>query len=289
MNINMLDVIKKYAVVIIGAFIFSLGINLFIVPVALYNGGVVGIAQIIRTIINSVVQLPANMDISGIINFLLNIPLLILAYVSISKKFFCKTLISVILQTIFFTLIKIPDTPIITDTLAACLIGGLLTGLGTGITLRAGGSGGGLDILGVFFAKKVPGFSVGKLGLIVNAFIYSYCAIAFSLPTAIYSIIYSTVYSMTVDKTHYQNINATAMIFTKEKDLEATIINELNRGVTYWNGKGGYTNEDSLVLVTVISKYEIPQLKKIIHDIDPHAFIVFNDGLSVDGNFEKRL
>ena len=79
------------------------------------------------------------------------------------------------------------------------------------------------------------------------------------------------------------------MIFTKEKDLEAIIINELNRGVTYWNGKGGYTNEDSLVLVTVISKYEIPQLKKIIHDIDPHAFIVFNDGLSVDGNFEKRL
>ena len=281
--------ITKIITVIIGAFIFCFGINIFIVPVGLYNGWVVGISQIIRTVIGTFIAVPKSVDVSGIINFMFNIPLLLMAYKSISKKFFIRTVVSVVFQTLFFTLIKIPESAIITDTLAACLIGGIITGVGIGITLRAGGSGGGIDILGVYFAQKFSNFSVGKLAIIINIFVYGICAILFDLPTAIYSIIYTTFYSLIIDKIHYQNINTTAMIFTKKKCIDDRIMKEMHRGVTYWQGKGAYTNEDSLILVTVISKYEISQLKKIVKEIDPKAFIIFNDGMDVTGNFEKRL
>ena len=141
---------------------------MFISPLGLYNGGVVGISQIIRTIIVDYFPSVKNFEIAGIINFIINIPLLLIAYKSISKKFFIRTVVSVISQTIFFTVITIPSTAIIDDPLAACLIGGIITGAGIGITLKAGGSGGGIDILGVYFTKKYKNFSVGKLGIIIN-------------------------------------------------------------------------------------------------------------------------
>ena len=281
--------IKQYGIIIIGALLFCLGVNLFISPLGLYNGGVVGIAQIIRTIIVEYFPSVKNFDIAGIINFIINIPLLLIAYKSISKKFFIRTVVSVVAQTIFFTVITIPSTAIIDDPLAACLIGGIITGAGIGITLKEGGSGGGIDILGVYFTQKYKNFSVGKLGIIINAIIYGICAILFELPIAIYSVIYTTFFSLIVDKIHFQNINTTAMIFTKVKNIENGIIKEMGRGVTCWNGQGAYTGEESKILVTVISKYEINQLKRIVLEKDPKAFIIFNEGLNVIGNFEKRL
>ena len=281
--------IKQYGIIIIGAFLFCLGVNLFISPLGLYNGGVVGISQIIRTIIVDYFPSVKNFEIAGIINFIINIPLLLIAYKSISKKFFIRTVVSVISQTIFFTVITIPSTAIIYDTLAACLIWVIITGAGIGITLKAGGSGGGIDILGVYFTKKYKNFSVGKLGIIINAIIYGICAILFELPTAIYSVIYTTFFSMIVDRIHYQNINTTAMIFTKMENIECGIMKEMGRGVTCWNGQGAYTGEESKILVTVISKYEINQLKRIVLEKDSKAFIIFNEGLNVTGNFEKRL
>ena len=181
----------KILMVIAGGFIFAAGVNLFIVPLNLYSGGVIGIAQIMRTIMIQYahIPLPANFDVAGIINFLMNLPLFILAYRSISRKFFVKTLFCVIAQTLAFSLIFIPETPILDDVLASCLIGGIICGFGIGIALRSGGSGGGLDILGVYFTRKFANFSVGKLSIIVNAFVYLLCAFLFDVPTAIYSIL----------------------------------------------------------------------------------------------------
>ena len=283
------DDLNKNAIIIVGAFLFCLGINLFIVPVGLYNGGVIGISQIIRTLINEYTSFTSSFDISGIINFIFNLPLLFLAYRSISIKFFSRTVVSIVFQTIFFSIISIPKVPIIDDRLAACLIGGIITGAGIGITLKAGGSGGGIDILGVYFTRKYTNFSVGKLGIIINTFIYGVCSILFEVPTAIYSIIYTAFFGLIVDKIHYQNINTSAMIFTKKENIEKSIMSKMGRGVTCWKGYGAYTGDDTLVLVTVISKYEISQLKRIVYEIDDKAFIIFNEGLNVTGNFEKRL
>lgn len=285
------DDAKNYGLVLFGNFLFAAGVNLFIVPLGLYSGGIIGIAQIIRTVLvdSFGFTMPGGFDIAGILNLLLNIPLFLMAYRSISRKFFVKTLFGVLVQTLFLTLIMIPSQPILDDVLAACLIGGIVCGVGIGFTLRAGGSGGGIDILGVYFTMKHPGISVGKLGIGVNAFVYGVCALLFELPVAIYSILYTACMALSMDKVHYQNINTSVMIFTKEASIKKKINQEMGRGVTYWNGAGAYTDEATLVLVTVISKYEISTVKKIIYGEDPKAFVIFNEGLNVTGNFEKRL
>lgn len=282
--------VKDYIYVILGGVLFAIGLNLFIVPLDLFSGGVIGIAQIIRSLLIQYTTLDfGQVDIAGIINFMMNVPLFILAYRSISRRFFSKTLLCVIAQTIAFTFVMIPTTPIIDDVLAACLIGGLVCGFGIGLALRSGGSGGGLDILGVYFTKRFTNFSVGKLSIIVNVFVFGICAILFNVATAIYSIIYMACMYLVVDKTHYQNINMTAMIFTKNEEVQERIMKEMGRGVTYWKGAGAYTKSDTHILMTVISKYEVGQIKKIIHSLDPNAFVIFSEGMSISGNFEKRL
>lgn len=230
--------VKEYGIIIFGNFMFAAGLNLFIVPLGLYSGGIIGIAQIMRTFLVDMmqVQIPGGIDIAGIINFGLNIPLFLLAYRSISRKFFTKTLFSVIVQTLFLTILTIPTIPVIDDVLASCLVGGIICGVGIGFTLRAGGCGGGADILGVYFSLRKPGGSVGKLSIGINMVVFSACAIFFEIPVAIYSILYSVVMSLAIDRIHYQNINMTAMIFTKMDGISQQILKEMGRGVTYWQG-----------------------------------------------------
>lgn len=281
--------IKNYAWILVGSFMFCAGLNWFIVPVGLYNGGTVGIAQIIRTLIQPIIHLPKHFDMAGIINFIINIPLLILAYQKFGRSLFTKTLFSVISQTILFSVLLIPSSPIVKEYIASCLIGGILAGAGVGVTLRAGGSGGGADVLGLYFTQRCKGFSVGKMSLLINAVVYGTCAVLFELPVAIYSIIYSAVYSLAVDKIHVQNINTSVMIFTKRKDLYHIIIDKMDRGTTYWKGIGGYTETDTYVVISVLSKYEIHQLKHLLEKEDPDAFVIVNEGLAVLGNYEVRL
>lgn len=288
---NNLSGLKRYMVIAAGSIIFCTGLNLFIVPVGLYNGGVVGVAQILRTIMVQTLHLPipSNVDVSGIINFLINVPLLYLAYRQLGRKFFCRTVFSVIVMTVFMSVILIPEEPIMADRLSACLIGGMITGVGVGLILRAGASGGGIDVLGVYLTLKRRDFSVGKMNLIFNAMVYVICAVLFDLNTALYSVMVSGVFSLVVDRIHYQNINMSVMIFTKETNLHEKILFELHRGVTYWDGIGAYTGEYTHILVTIISKYEINHLKRAVLDVDPNAFIILNEGLQVLGNYEKRL
>ncbi len=282
---------KNYVLIGFGSFLFAFGVNFFIVPLTLYSGGIIGMAQIVRTCLIEYAHtaVPQGLDIAGLLNFVLNIPLFLLAYRNISRKFFVKTLFSVLVQTIFLTLLTIPQTPIIEDALASCLIGGIICGFGIGLVLRSGGSGGGVDILGVYFTRKKADFSVGKLGLCINCVVFGLCAILFELPTAIYSVLYALIMAQAMDKIHYQNINMTVMIFTKHEGIQGKINEEMHRGVTYWKGAGAYTEEETYILVTAISKYEVATLKKIIHSMDPQAFVIFHEGMSISGNFEKRL
>ena len=131
---------KRNAMAVIGMLIFSAGINLFIVPANLYNGGVLGISQVLRTVLVRYLHVAAGTtDIAGIINMFLNIPLFALAYVFVGKKFFFRTLVCVISQTLFLSLIPIPAVPIVQDSLTASIIGGIFGGTGIGIALQSGG------------------------------------------------------------------------------------------------------------------------------------------------------
>ena len=280
---------KQYLYVILGSALFAASVNLLIVPVSLYSAGIVGIAQILRTVLSPLLPFGAQFDIAGIINLMLNIPLFLLAYRSISRGFFFKTLLSIVVQTLVMSLVMIPQEPILDDVLASCVIGGILSGFGVGITLRASGSCGGTDIIGFYLSKKNFPITVGQLSIVINIGVFGVCALLFNLETAIYSIIYMVVMYSVCDRTHYQNINMTAMIFTKNIDVQFAIMHEMGRGVTYWKGAGAYTDAETLILVCAINKYEEAQLKKIIYTLDEHAFVIFSEGMSISGNFEKRL
>jgi uncharacterized membrane-anchored protein YitT (DUF2179 family) len=94
---------------------------------------------------------------------------------------------------------------------------------------------------------------------------------------------------MAIDKVHIQNINTSVMIFTKKPGVAEAIMSQTGRGVTDWDGEGAYTKEESKILLVMINKYEVPQIKHIVKEIDPNAFMIFTEGCSVEGNFEKRL
>lgn len=273
-----------------GSLLFAVGVNLIIMPMKLYNGGFMGVAQLIRTFVVNVLHVDAGqIDLAGMIFYILNVPLFYLAWKGIGKSFCAWTVIAATMESVLLTIIPIPKTPIITDMLTACIIGGLISGVGTGLILRGGSSGGGQDIIGILCAKKYPGFSVGKIGIIMNIGVYGICMLLFDMEVVIYSLIYATVVSLAIDKIHIQNINMSVMIFTKKLGIAKAIMEETGRGVTNWEGTGAYTKENTEILYVVVSKYEVNQIKRIVQGIDPKAFMIFTEGTAVTGNFEKRL
>ncbi len=281
----------RFLMVAAGTVLFSAAINLFLTPLKLYNGGALGISQLIRTVLVDRLQIinAPNIDISGIIYFLLNIPLFLLAYKGVSHLFFLKTAMSVALTTFIVTVIPIPNPLIVEEPLTSCVIGGLMYGVGVGLCLYAGGSGGGTDILGIYFSKRYRNFSVGKVNIIINGTIYLVCALMFDLQTAIYCIIYAALSSFAVDRAHSQNIMIQVTIFTKKSGVAEAIMKEIYRGVTEWKGDGAYTHEETNILVTAISKYEINLVRRTVQKIDPNAFIIYNKILNIDGNYLEKL
>ena len=285
LNWNKKDIIKT----LIGSIMFCIAINIFIVPNNLYTGGVLGIAQLIRSIILDVFKVNISFDFSGILYYIINIPLFFLAYKNLSKTFFFRTLVVISVQTVMLSLI--PTTSVINDTLTNVLVGGLLGGTGLGIVLSCGASTGGSDIIGLVLAKKNNELSVGKIGLVLNVFIYIITGLMYGLQTMIYSIIYSFVDSLTIDKMHDQNICSTAFIFCKKnpKDINNYIKNELNRDFTYWDAKGGYDDSRTYIIYTAITKYELLRLERYMKTYDDHAFMVKSEGVGIKGEFEKKF
>jgi uncharacterized membrane-anchored protein YitT (DUF2179 family) len=286
----LLDEGKKYLLCLLGAFLYAAGINLFVVPADLYTGGVMGICQVIRTLLTELIGLDfGSLDIAGIIYYIVNVPIFIVAFTRMGRKFFAKTVFTVTAMTFFMSVI--PTDMIMEDAMAACVVGGIVSGAGVGIVLRMGSSGGGMDVVGVLLTKWKKDFSVGKVNLLVNLVLYGTCLFLFDVEVVVYSVIYAAVYSIAMDKIHTQNINVEVNIITKADttSLEKEVFNELGRGITKWTAMGAYTYEKSHILYIMLSKYEVNQLKTIIHKYDPHAFIVVNEGVSVDGNFLKKL
>ncbi len=277
---------------ILGELIAAFSLNYFIVPLGLYSGGSMGVCQLIRTLLQIWGGLSfGDYDIAGILYFLSNIPILLYARGILGRKFVLKTVVCTIAFSLFYSVIPAPSTMVVNDTLTACLLGGILTGVGSGLVLTCGGSGGGLDVIGLCLSKKGSRFTVGRFSMTFNAFLYALCLILFTPETAIYSVIYNFASAMVVDKAHQQNISVQALIFTRagERELGRVIMDELGRGVTWWEGVGAYTGENVHVLCVCLSKYEIEELFHTVHEMDPHAFITLQEGVRIYGNFQKKL
>ena len=277
---------------ILGEWIAAFSLNYFIVPLGLYSGGGIGVCQLIRTLLQTWAGLSFDgYDIAGILYFLINIPILLYARRILGQKFVLKTVICTVAFSLFYSVIPTPSAMLVNDTLTACLLGGILSGIGSGLVLTCGGSGGGLDVIGLCLSKRGSRFTEGRFFMTFNAFLYAICLILFRPEVAIYSVIYNFAAAMVVDKAHQQNISVQALIFTLagEQELGRAIMDQMGRGVTWWEGVGAYTGENVHILCVCLSKYEIEELFHTVHAMDPHAFITLQEGVRIDGNFQKKL
>lgn len=283
--------LRRIALLLLGTGVYSVGMNLFIVPAHLYSGGIMGICQLIRTLLTRELGLSfGGVDIAGILYYILNLPILVLSWRRLDRGFVLKTLGSVSVMTLLLTLI--PVRPLLSsDTITSCLVGGVITGVGIGMVLRSGGTLGGFDLVSLMIIRKHHDFSVGRIGLSVNVAVYALCMVILSVPTAIYSLVYSAVSTTTIDKVHVQNQDVEAKIITKRspEELDAQVFDKLHRGVTLLHGVGAYTDEAVNVLYVTLSEYELPVLRKLVAQADPHAFVVVKSRVRVYGNYQKKL
>ncbi|MCI8593059.1 MAG: YitT family protein [Lachnospiraceae bacterium] len=291
MNKNIQERSIQLTYILGGSLIYAFGFNTFIVPMNLFSGGPLGIAQLLSYLFINVLHFEflRTVNIASIIYFILNIPLLYAGYRVLGKRFTVKTLTMVALQSAMMLFLPIPKTPIIDDYLTACIVGGIVCGTGSGLVLRGHACSGGLEIVGLICSKIYKNMSVGKITILINAAIYAVCLALFDLEIVIYSLIFATTASLTTDKIHIQNINVSVLIFSKKKGIASEIMQQLKRGVTCWDGEGAYTHEKEHVLYVIVSKYEVNRIKQIVREIDPQAFVSITEGSMVIGNYEKRL
>lgn len=280
---------KAQVGIVIGAFLYTMPYNLIITPMELYNGYMTGIAQIIKTILVRVLGIPVLFDWTGIILLCLNIPLFLLAYRSIGRKFFLETAFTVLLQTFFFSVIPVSAAPLIQDKLTACLVAGCISGFGVGLILRCGSSGGGIDIIGMYLLKKNPNSGVGKVSMAVALFVFLYCLIFYQIETVVYSAIFTITGAVVMDKVHAQNIKMTVVVISKLDYIGDLITCSLRRSATCWKGSGVYSMEPHYIYITAVSRYEAEILRREIEEIDPEAFVIFQNVQSVSGHFESHL
>lgn len=288
MKLTKQETIKRLFIWVVASGIYCLSVNLFYVPGGLYSGGFTGIAQLLALLFQNTSL--AKYNLRGILYFIINIPVFVYGIKSIGWKSIAKAGVIVVLETIGFSLIPIPQSPIIQDVLVNTIVGGFLCGLGCGLTYLGFGLSGGTDIIGMALCKKYHKLSVAKIGLVVNVFVYGICAFIFNLDVAIYSLIAAFVSSLIADKIHLQNKSVSVNIFTdKPDDICDWIHMNLDRGATVIEGHGSYSHERKSMVVAVMSEYESRQFQHAIKEIDDKAFIFIDPSVGVIGNFNKRL
>jgi uncharacterized membrane-anchored protein YitT (DUF2179 family) len=265
-------------VVIIGAVFVALSFNLFLIPHQLLSGGLSGISMIIGYFTNWNI---------GIIYFISNLPVLVWGIVTIGRKFIIFSLISVIFTVWLMQIIPVDATSFKFDQTISAVFGGVLLGIGSGITLRIGGSTGGFDIIGSILMRKWD-FPLGTFLLAVNSivvFVLGYYKQDWNL--ALYSMLSMFIASRIMDTIHIRHLKVTAFIITQQKDLLIKRFLLLPRGVTLIKTSGAYSNQEKDMLMIVITKYELAEFKAIIKECDPKAFVNIVETTSVLGEFRK--
>ena len=191
----------RLGLAVAGELITAAGINLFIVPLGLYSGGTLGVCQLIRTFLQSQLGLDfGTYDIAGALYLITNIPILIFAWRVLGRGLAVRTIVCTAAYSVFASLIPVPAQPIVGDYLTACILGGILNGVGSGIVLTCGCSGGGLDAVGLCLGKLGRNVSVGRFSILFNAVLYTICLIVFNPEVAIYSVVYNFLTSIVLDR-----------------------------------------------------------------------------------------
>jgi uncharacterized membrane-anchored protein YitT (DUF2179 family) len=282
----------KLPLILLGAVIYSFSLNIFLRPLHLYSGGLMGFAQLFESLFNRAGITFGGIQFSGILYYLMNVPAIILAFKKMRRRFIIKTVFAISSISIMLSLIPIPAAPILNDMITTVILAGVLCGIGVGIILYEGACDGGMTLIGMLIVAIRGKSSIGQISIMTNLVLYGIMLFLFDIPTTIYSFIFSLFSSIATDRIHAQNINSQVMIITKLEDIrpmEVEIMSRLNRGMTEIKGKGTFTGEDVRVFVVYVSKYETSRLRAIIQSHDPRAFIAETSGVRIDGPFMKHL
>lgn len=281
----------RLLVAAVGVVIMAIGINIFTTPLHLYTTGLMGYAQVLRTVLEQYLGIRVtSIDLAGVFYYMINVPILLLTARTLGRAFALRTIVYTTLYSAATAFIPVPAEPLVTDPLTGILVGAICIGVGDGLVLTCGCSIGGLDMLGLYFAKK-KGTAVGAFGTYANVALFVVCFFLFDFSVVLYSLIYMVFSNMLLDRMHQQNINLQVFIFTKNRqgEIESRIMEETGRGVTCWTGEGAYTGEENHVLCTCINRYEREKIERIAKEIDPYAFIIAIPGVYINGNFIRKV
>lgn len=273
-------IFQRILLITIGAVLMGVGLEIFLVPNNVIDGGITGISIMLSYLTGWKL---------GIFIFLLNTPFVFIGYKQIGKTFALSTLYGILILSVTTYLLH-PVPAFTQDILLASVFGGFILGIGVGMVIRYGGSLDGTEILAILFNNKLP-FSVGEIIMFLNLFILGSAGFVFSWDRAMYSLIAYFVASKTIDTTITGlDESKSAWIISENSQLIGdAIMNRLGRGVTYMIGEGAYSGDDKKVIFCVINRLEEAKLKDIVADYDENAFLAVADIAEVrGGRFKKK-
>ena len=280
-----LNVVSQFFIILFSALCFAVSLNMFLIPGDIYSGGVTGISQLITYSLDQFTPF-GNIIQTGTLNFLLNIPLLILSYMKLGRRFTILTVVVVAIMT-GFTLI-IPVQQVSSNPLLNGIVAGALNGLGGGLTIKFGMSAGGIDIIALVINRLVQ-INVGSLSLLINSVVIVGAGVLYSWEFALYTLISMYVTSRVVNSIHTNEQRLTAFIVTdKEDEVVKSIYGRIHRGITILDGRGGYSKKTRNTLMIVINRYELYDLEMAIGEADIHAFVNIIQSTRVNGNYLNR-
>ncbi len=264
----------EYILVMIGAAIIAISFNVFLLPNEVASGGTSGIS----TILSSKLGLEP-----AFVQWSLNIPLFVAGVILLGRQFGLKTLVG----TLFFPFVVYLTNdwdPWTTNALLASVCGGIGVGLGLGVVFLGKGSTGGTDLAAQIMHKYTQ-ISLGKCVAFIDGLIVISAAIVFDIEKGIYALIGLYATSKTIDLVQVGLVSSkmTLIITNKEKEVRKAIFDEIDRGVTEFHGKGGYTESDRPVLMCVVDNRQFTKLKQVVRHVDPQAFLVVTDASEVVG------
>lgn len=274
-----LNNIGRVLFMILGATLASIGLEIFLIPNNLIDGGIVGIS----IMASYLTKLPL-----GLFTFALNIPFFIIGYKQIGKTFTISTLFSVVCLSIGVSVLH-PVPGLTQDTLLAAVFGGIILGVGVGLIIRNGGSLDGTEIVAIILDKRMS-FSIGEIVMFFNLFILGGAGFIFGFDRAMYSLIAYFIAFKAIDiiVEGLDESKAVFIISEKYEDISEALNARLGRGVTLLDGKGAYKGEATNVIYVVISRLEVAKLKLIVQDFDEDALITIGSVEAAGKRYKKK-
>lgn len=266
----------------VGSTLFALGFAWFLIPNDINTGGISGLAMILREL--------TGLGSVGTLSILMNIPLFLIGGMKIGKRFFVGSFIGMLVSSAMidvFSLVPF-STP---EPLIGGLYGGVLCGAGLGLVFLSGASTGGSDILVRLMKKKYRNLPIGAISMMFDAMVVLLTGLVFrDISKALYSGVVVFVSGQVIDAIVYRfDYSRMALIISKEhKAIAAAIGEKLDRGATYLHGAGSYTGRDMEVVLAVVRKGQLAELKELVMEIDPSAFVIVQEAHQVLGDGFSR-